>query len=126
MAEIPPALVTYLEMWNERDMDRMREKLDQSVAEGCVWADPAQYHEGRDRLARNVTKFRRRFPDAVLSRRSGIDGQNQRYRYEWRIEMDGDVLLDGMDVATLDDDGMIERVDGFFGPFPAHEGSDHG
>lgn len=121
MHEMPQALHDYLAMWNERDMDAMRTLLDRAVSEDMIFADPAQYHEGRDRLSRNVTKFRSRFPDADLSLASGVDSQHQRHRYAWKIEVSGELLIEGFDVTTINDEGQIERVDGFFGPLPPLE-----
>ena len=114
--DVPASLERYLMMWNERDAVRRRALIDQSVTEGMVFADPEQYHEGRDALATNTNRFRKRFPGAVLSRTSHVDVQHGRHRYTWRIVVGDRVLVDGMDVSTLDANGMIERVDGFFGP----------
>ena len=72
--------------------------------------------KGRDELFRNTRRFRKLFPGAELRRTSEVDIQNRRHRYTWRITLDGKVLMDGMDVTTINDDGRIERIDGFFGP----------
>lgn len=118
MGDWPEAFGHYLNMWNEREPDLVRGHLDRAVSEDMIFADPRDFHAGRDELHRNAKRFRRAFPNADLSVTSGVDSQNDRYRYEWRIS-DGDtVILDGFDVATVNADGLIERVDGFFGPLP--------
>jgi len=124
MDDLPAAFGHYLDMWNERDADRVRSHLDAAVSEDMLFVDPRDQHVGRDALHQNVRRFRRAFPDADLSIRSGIDGHNNRYRYEWRIAVGDVVVLDGFDVATVNDDGQIERVDGFFGPLPEKRTSD--
>ncbi|MEO1061916.1 MAG: nuclear transport factor 2 family protein [Actinomycetota bacterium] len=119
MTEMPTALQTYLRMWNERDVARAHELLAEAVTDDIVFADPHDFHEGRAEMERNVERFRRRFPTATLSLASGVDGQNDRYRYAWEIHVDRELLIEGFDVSTLAADGRIERVDGFFGPLPA-------
>ena len=119
MTDMPPALQTYLRMWNERDLDRAIELLGEAVTDDIVFADPQDFHEGRAAMEHNVKRFNRMYPTAVLTLASGVDGQHDRYRYAWHIHVDGELLLDGFDVSTLAADGRIERVDGFFGPLPA-------
>ncbi len=111
----PEALLDYLRMWNEQNPNNIRSHLDKAVAENCIWVDPQHNHIGRDALEANVKSFREKFTDAELILASNIDSHNLRYRYEWAIMMNGDLLITGFDVSTLNTDGLIERVDGFFG-----------
>ena len=46
------------------------------------------------------------------------DGLNRRYRYLREIEFGGEVIVKGMDVSTLNVDGQIEGIDGFFAHAP--------
>ena len=46
---------------------------------------------------------------------SELDGHNNRYRYRWDLVKKGRVLVKGFDVTTLNNDGLVERIDGFFG-----------
>ena len=112
---IPEAMQHYLRMWNELDSELIRGHLDLAVANDCLWVDPHNAHTGRDALESNVREFRRNFPTAVLGLASSVDGHNRRYRYEWEITVDGELLIAGFDVSTLNEAGLIERVDGFFG-----------
>ncbi|MEM8707126.1 MAG: nuclear transport factor 2 family protein [Actinomycetota bacterium] len=114
-ADAPSVLVTYMQMWNERDPDSIRDHLDAAVSEDCVWVDPQHNHVGRDALEENVRGFRATFPNADLGVGSNVDGHHDRYRYEWVIVNDGALLMRGFDVVTVNADGLIERVDGFFG-----------
>lgn len=110
----PDAFYHYFLMWNERDKNAIRAHLDKSVSEDCLWVDPQNYHQGRDALEQNVIAFRELFPDADLTLGSNIDGHHQRYRYEWLIKQRGELVIRGFDLMTVNDDGLIERVDGFF------------
>ena len=111
---IPQVLRDYLLMWNEKNPEAIRGHLDVAVAEDCLWIDPLHQHTGRDALEANVRGFRDEFANAELGLASNVDGHNLRYRYEWVIKDKGAVLLNGFDVATLNNAGLIERVDGFF------------
>ena len=111
----PAVLTTYMQMWNERDPEAIRSHLDAAVSDDCLWVDPQHQHTGRDALEANVRGFRAQFPDADLGVGSNVDGHNDRFRYEWVIVTGGELLLRGFDVVTLNADGLIERVDGFFG-----------
>lgn len=113
--DIPEVLRDYLRMWNESDPDRIRTHLDRCVAEDCVWVDPLHNHVGRDALESNVREFRATYPSAELGLGSNVDSHNDRHRYEWIIVVDGELLIRGFDVVTQAADGLIERVDGFFG-----------
>jgi hypothetical protein len=35
------------------------------------------------------------------------------------VDGDGNVPMEGFDVGSVGDDGLIERIVGFFGPFPS-------
>ncbi len=113
--EIPEAFQHYLSVWNEVDISLIRGHLELSISADCIWTDPQNYHIGYEGLENNVKQFREKFPDAVLVISSNIDSQHQRYRYEWKIHSNEKLIVEGFDVATLNDEGLIERVDGFFG-----------
>ncbi len=113
--DLPDAMQEYLRMWNERDLEAIRPRIDRSVTTDCVWVDPLHDHVGRDALEANAREFRTNFPDADLGLGSNVDFHHSRYRYEWVIVNDGELLVRGFDVTTLHEDGLIERVDGFFG-----------
>ncbi len=114
-ADLPDSMQHYFLMWNERDPKTIRGHLNRAVSKDCVWVDPLHNHVGRDALEANVVQFRAEFPDADLAIGSNVDAHNNRCRYEWVITTGDKLMLRGFDVATLDDDGLIERVDGFFG-----------
>lgn len=121
LTEIPQVLHTYLSFWNETDEVRRAAILDECVTDDVIFADPKDYHEGKAELAANGNRLHASYSDLVLSRTSGVDAQNRRHRYTWRIVANGKVLVEGMDVTTLNEDGFIERIDGFFGPIRPHE-----
>ena len=115
----PASFEQYLAAWNERDLNRVPALLEVCVADEVVFADPAARTEGRAALADHIAATREALPDATYRVTSGIDGGHDRvYRYTWDIVVDGDIVMTGMDATTVDADGRISRIDGFFGPFP--------
>ncbi len=111
----PEALQNYFKMWNEIDPNLMRAYLDKAVALDCIWIDPQNSHIGRNGLEKNVRHFRSNFPDATLDICSNVDSHHRLYRYDWKIKTGDKLLIEGFDVTVLNEEGMIERVCGFFG-----------
>lgn len=108
----------YWEMWNARDVAQVRGRLERAVTDDFVFCDPIHFHVGRDALEANVREFRADQPDAEFVLASGVDHHHNRYRYRWDFTRNGRVLVEGFDVATVSDGGLIERIDGFFGQLP--------
>ncbi|MFW2383195.1 MAG: hypothetical protein ACN4GZ_15695 [Acidimicrobiales bacterium] len=117
-----PAFDHYWAMWNETDPGRIRSHLDRAVSEDVEFCDPLHWHFGKDALEANVRQFRSDQPDAVFVLVSGFDHHNNRYRYRWDFTRRGRTLLEGLDITTVNDDGLIMRIDGFFGDLPAAGG----
>lgn len=103
-------------MWNERDMTKVRGRLNAIMAADVEFCDPLHHIYGLDAFEAMVRKFRSDYPRADLTRTSVIDSHHDRYRYEWLIVQDGKVVIPGFDVAQIGVDGKIKRIDGFFGP----------
>ena len=113
-----PAFGHYWAMWNEIDLEKVRGHLDQAVTDDFVFCDPLHWHVGRDALEANVRQLRTDEPRAEFEVASGVDHHHNRYRYAWTFGRGGRVLMQGFDVATTAENGLIERIDGFFGPLP--------
>ncbi len=113
-----PALDHYFVMWNETDPALVRGHLDLAVTEEFVFCDPLHDHVGRDALEQNVREFRAKYPHAVLGVSSGVDLHHDRCRYEWNITLKGRVMIVGFDAVRIAPSGLLDRVDGFFGPLP--------
>lgn len=122
-SEIPPSLSVMLAAWNERDPERIRGHLEQALAPEVLFVDPANNVTGLDAFEAMVRALRAAHPEVVSERTSGVDLHHNRCRYTWRVTMSEGRVVEGMDVTTLDDQGRVVRVDGFFGPFPGLEGA---
>ena len=121
MKQIPNAFTNMLAVWNERDLAQIRTHIDKSIAENVVFADPSNFIQGRDAFAKMIKEFRLKFPESVVKRTSGIDSHNNRYRYSWEIHDGQKVFVNGTDFVQLDENGLVDRVDGFFGDLPPLE-----
>lgn len=115
----PPAeLQHYNDAWNERDLGKIRGHLERAVAPDVLFIDPAHTTRDIDALEAMIVDARNERPDADYLVTSGVDGHNRRYRYLWAVEIGGQRVLPGMDVTTVDEQGRIVQIDGFFGDFP--------
>ena len=119
MVDLPHAFALYNESWNEPDPQRRDVLLERCVSDDVVFADPVAVTHGRDALAAHITDNHAQMPGASYDLVSGIDGgHDRRYRYRWIVRFDDADFIEGMDFTTLDADGRIARIDGFFGDFP--------
>lgn len=112
----PDSLRHYWTMWNEPDLDLIRVHLDQAVSEDFIFSDPLHHHVGRDALEDNVRTLRTGKPHYRFVVATELDEQHGCYRYQWHMMAENRVLLVGLDIALLDENGLLQRVDGFFGP----------
>jgi SnoaL-like domain len=114
-----PAFEHYFAMWNETNPSLIRGHLDLAVTEGFVFCDPLHHHVGRDALEANVRETRSTYPHAAFAPSSGMDMHHDRCRYEWQFTLKGRIVVAGFDAVRIADSGLIDRIDGFFGPLPA-------
>lgn len=117
----PASLKAMLAAWNETDPAKVRGHLEAALSPGVWFVDPANDVTGLDAFEEMVHALRTKHPGVVSARTSGLDVHHNRYRYTWRVTLPDGQFLDGMDVTTLDEDGKVLRVDGFFGPIPKLE-----
>jgi hypothetical protein len=121
MKQIPEAFTNISLAWNEKDLTKIRSCVDKSVTENIVFADPANFIHGIDAFEKMIKDFRVKYPESIVKRTSGLDSHNRRYRYSWEIYIGEIMIVKGLDVATLNENGLIDRIDGFFGDLPPME-----
>ncbi|WOF73487.1 nuclear transport factor 2 family protein [Parvibaculaceae bacterium PLY_AMNH_Bact1] len=122
MRNYPENFDHMLAAWNEHDLSKVRGHLEKAVAPDVHFLDPNKDVTGIDAFVEMVHEFRTEIaPDAMNSRASGVDGHNGLYRYNWAIHSKGELVLTGFDMCMTNDDGMISKVYGFFGPLPELE-----
>ena len=110
---------TYGAAWGETDEDARRALLERVWADDGVYCDPTARVEGREAFVAHIGEFQALMPGHHLELTSGIDVHHGWIRFGWRlVAPDGALVLDAMDVGTLDADGRLTRIVGFFGPLP--------
>jgi hypothetical protein len=121
---MPDALCAYWTAWNEPDLDRIAEHVGLAVTDDVEWNDPRDSFVGVDELESAIRRLRTSKPDYTFVIASEIDHQHGRLRYRWDMVRGDRILMEGLDVVTLDPtSGLINRVDGFFGePSPIDDG----
>lgn len=119
MPNTPECFTIMLKVWNEKDPKKIRAYLDIALAPDVVFADPNYLVHGIDAFEQMVLEFHETYPVSTCEHTSGLDHHHNRYRYKWLVSVNGVPAVPGMDVAELDTDGKITRIDGFFGPFPS-------
>jgi hypothetical protein len=112
---MPEALVAYWTAWNARDLDQIRRLLDRAVIPEVEWNDPRDSFVGIDELERAIRRLRTSKPNYDFSIASEVDCHHHRFRYRWDMSSNGRTLMEGLDIVTITESGLIERVDGFFG-----------
>lgn len=118
MPNYPEAFDHMLASWNEPDSSQVRAHLERALAPTIRFVDPTIDVTGIDGFEANVHEVQAAIPGAVYSRTSGVDEQHNFHRYHWAIHQNGELLVQGFDVAETNDAGLIVCVIGFFGPIP--------
>jgi hypothetical protein len=98
--------------------------LARAVTVDVEWNDPRDSFVGIGELTEAVRRLRTGKPEYRFALASEIDHHHHRLRYRWDMLRNERVLMEGLDVVTLDPrSGLITRVDGFFGhPTPIGDG----
>lgn len=112
---MPDALVAYWTAWNESDLDLVPHHLASAVTDDVEWNDPRDSFVGIEALEAAIRRLRSSKPEYRFTIASEIDGHHGRLRYRWDMTRGDRTLMEGLDVVTLAPDGLIARVDGFFG-----------
>lgn len=110
-----PSLGHMLAAWNEPDLSAIERHLAKAVSSDVEFVDPNNAVRGVEGFLQMVREFRTRYPHAQCLRMSAIDAHHDRARYHWRVVIDKSAFIDGMDCVQFDADGLVRRVDGFFG-----------
>ncbi|TQS42510.1 nuclear transport factor 2 family protein [Cryptosporangium phraense] len=110
----------YLAVWNEADPEARRAKLAQDWAEDVTLVDPLVDVQGRDAIDATIAGVREQFDGLVFTPVGTVDAHHGVARFRWGLGPAGaEPLAIGFDVVTLDAEGRIKTVVGFFDKLPA-------
>ncbi|MGB0907885.1 MAG: hypothetical protein ACPGVT_10360 [Maricaulaceae bacterium] len=115
MPDLPNCFTALLAAWNETDPANVRGHLNKALAPDILFADPHYFIHGIDAFEAMVHEFHEKYPSPTTEHTSGYNMHNNRYRYNWLVSFGGKPAMPGMDVTEVNADGLICRIDGFFG-----------
>ncbi len=119
-ASIISTVGNYMDAWNEADETARLALLDRCWSDRGRYVDPNVDLQGRTALAQHIGKVRAARPGARLEFVSGIDVHHNVVRFLWRlVRADGSVGDASIDFGEVDEDGLLVRIVGFFGPAPS-------
>ena len=107
---------TYFAAWNEADRAARLRLVAEAFTAGARYVDPLSDVTGHDGIADMIEGVRGQFPGGVLQRTGAIDTHHDVARFAWSATgADGAVIVAGIDVAVVADDGRLDAILGFFG-----------
>jgi len=107
---------SYLSAYGEPNRDA-RAKLVRDIwnPQGRL-IDPPMSAKGHDEIVAQADALLSLYPDHRFCRSSAIDEHHGFAKYDWELlNAQGVIVLRGTDFATIDDDGKLACVVGFFG-----------
>ena len=106
----------YLQAWNTTDPVVRSATVAAVYAVDARVCDPLFEVAGHEQLTALFAHFHEAYAGAKFRQKGAIDAHHQLLRWGWEmVGADGAVMLDGLDVGVLDDDGKLASVAGFFG-----------
>jgi hypothetical protein len=106
--------------WNETNADERRRLLQRCVSDDAELIDPTGRWQGFDGLSERIANYHATAPGTAVMPASGVDAHNSVERYAWRIvDLNGNELMEGLDIAERAADGRLHRIVMFHGPIPA-------
>jgi hypothetical protein len=113
--QIEQTIDSYFAMWNEPDRAKRLEVIAQAWTPESHYVDPLSDVTGYEGLADMVEGVRAQFVGASLQRTGDIDTHHNVLRFPWNATgTDGSVIVEGIDVCVLADDGRLQALAGFF------------
>jgi hypothetical protein len=114
MPDIETVVASYIAMWNERDPERRRALVAETITDDGSYVDPARSGEGVDDIAAMIGAAQEHFPGHSIALQSGPDAHHDRVRFTWSLAANGGApVAVGVDFATVAQDGRLRAVTGF-------------
>jgi hypothetical protein len=117
--DVGAVVTAYSSAWNEVDEAARRQLLESAWADDATYSDPTVNVQGRDALVAHIGALQVAMPGHTIDLVTGADEHDGHLRFGWVMHSpDGSAVLEGMDYGYLAGDGRLQRIVGFFGPFP--------
>jgi hypothetical protein len=109
----------YFAMWREADPGARRTLVEKAFTPEGRHVDPLADARGYAEVNDMVTNMHAHYPGFSIDRTSGIDQHGDQLRFAWQVAAaDGTLVVAGIDIGELSDDGRLTRVAGFWGDLP--------
>lgn len=106
----------YLAGWNTTHAAERSALIARHWTPDARMVDPLVDVTGHDELAAVFAQFHETYPGCSFRRVGDHDAHHTLVRWGWEmIDPNGTVVLDGLDVALVAEDGRLASVAGFFG-----------
>ena len=111
------ALQDYCLAWSTADDDARAALLARVWADAGVYSDPSAQVRGRAALHAHIGGMHAKMPGTRIVLSTQVSQHHGYLYFGWQmITADGDVRIDGVDFAQVDENGRIAQIVGFFGP----------
>lgn len=122
MPDLAHLIDAHLAAYADPDASRRAAAVQRIWAADGQLIDPPLAANGHAGIVQQAGQLLAQFPGHRFVRSSGIDHHHGTARYAWQLlGPDGAAVLEGIDIAQIDAQGLLSRVTGFFGPLPALE-----
>jgi SnoaL-like domain len=110
----------YLDCWNETDTVARRTLIDEVWAADAEYIDPLAEVRGREQIDGVIAAAQSQFPGLVFTQVGQLDAHHRQARFRWALGPEGgESLVEGSDVAVIDEQKKITAVFGFLDKVPA-------
>ena len=116
---IENAVDGHLAAYTESDVARRADLIAAAWTADGKLVDPPLQGVGHDGICAAAEALLTHYAGHTFRRTSGVDAHNDAIRYAWElVSPDGAVVLAGLDVGEVTEDGRLKRITGFFGDLP--------
>jgi hypothetical protein len=120
VADLTTTVDTHLAAYCEPDAERRAALVAQVWSPQGQLVDPPMEGEGLEAIASLGDVVVTHYPGHTFRRTTTVDEHHGYARYGWAlVAPDGTVAVTGTDVVTVDPDGRLVKIVGFFGDLAA-------
>ena len=116
MSDATTIVDLHLAAYTEADRAEREKLISRAWAADGQLIDPPLTGSGHDGIADAADALLSQFAGHRFRRTTAVDEHHGELRYGWElVAPDGQVVLTGLDVGSVGEDGRLGRITGFFG-----------